>query len=85
MFNIGNNNPEKLMTFIETLEKALSRAAGKDIVFDKVFEPMKPGDVPRTYASIDALREAIGFQPRTPIEVGLQKFAEWYCDYYHVR
>ena len=85
VFNIGNNNPEKLMTFIETLEKALSRAAGKDIVFDKVFEPMKPGDVPRTYASINALREAIGFQPRTPIEVGLQKFAEWYCDYYHVR
>ena len=79
------NNPEKLMVFIETLEKALSRAAGRDIVFDKVFEPMKPGDVPRTYASIDALRETIGFQPRTPIEEGLQKFADWYCGYYGIK
>ena len=85
VFNIGNNNPEKLMVFIETLEKALSRAAGRDIVFDKVFEPMKPGDVPRTYASIDALRDAIGFQPRTPIKEGLQKFADWYCGYYGIK
>lgn len=85
VFNIGNNNPEKLMVFIETLEKALSRASGRDVVFDKIYEPIKPGDVPATYASIDALYEAVGFKPLTSIEEGLQKFADWYCRYYDVK
>jgi UDP-glucuronate 4-epimerase len=85
VFNIGNNNPEKLMVFIGTLERALSRAAGREVVFEKIYEPMKPGDVPRTYASIDALQEAIGFKPQTPIEEGLQEFADWYCDYYDIK
>ena len=85
VFNIGNNKPEKLMVFIETLERALSKAAGREIVFEKIYEPIKPGDVPVTYASIDALQEAIGFQPQTPIEEGLQKFADWYCGYYDIK
>ncbi|SFB04767.1 MULTISPECIES: GDP-mannose 4,6-dehydratase [unclassified Bacillus (in: firmicutes)] len=85
VFNIGNNNPEKLMVFIETLEKCFSKAMGKEVVFEKTFEPIKPGDVPATYASTDLLYEAVGFKPYTPIEEGLQKFADWYCDYYSVK
>ena len=82
VYNIGNNSPEKLMVFIETLEKALSNALGKEVQFEKVFESIKPGDVPATYASTDQLQKAIGFKPETTIEEGLQKFADWYVDYY---
>ncbi|APM40290.1 GDP-mannose 4,6-dehydratase [Clostridium kluyveri] len=82
VFNIGNNNPEKLMTFIEILEKALSKALGRKVVFSKVFEPMKPGDVSATYASTDKLHKAVGFKPSTSIEEGLQSFADWYVEYY---
>ncbi|MEC1719049.1 SDR family NAD(P)-dependent oxidoreductase [Schinkia azotoformans] len=85
VFNIGNNSPEKLMVFIETLEKALSKALGKEVQFEKVFEPIKPGDVPATYASTDQLQKAVGFKPETSIEEGLQKFADWYVDYYKVK
>ena len=85
VFNIGNNSPEKLMTFIETLEKALSKALGRQVVFEKIFEPMKPGDVPATYASTDLLRQAVVFKPKTSIEEGLQKFADWYVEYYKVK
>jgi UDP-glucuronate 4-epimerase len=85
VFNIGNNNPEKLMTFIETLEKCLSNAIEREIKFEKIFEPIKPGDVPATYASTDMLQEAVGFKPKTSIEEGLQKFADWYVDYYGLK
>jgi len=85
VFNIGNNNPEKLMTFIGALEKALSNALDRKVEFNKVYEPIKPGDVPATYASTDLLREAVGFKPETSIEEGLQKFADWYVDYYDVK
>lgn len=85
VYNIGNSNPEKLMDFIKTLEKCLSRATGREIVFDKIFEPMKPGDVPATYASTELLEQAVGFKPKTSIEEGLQKFADWYVEYYKVR
>lgn len=85
VYNIGNNSPEKLMTFIETLEKALSKATGKKVVFDKIFEPLKPGDVPATYASTDLLYAAVGFKPQTPIAVGLQRFADWYVQYYKMK
>ncbi|MEQ6378498.1 NAD-dependent epimerase/dehydratase family protein, partial [Bacillaceae bacterium S4-13-56] len=85
VFNIGNNSPEKLMVFIETLEKVLSKALGKEVQFEKIFEPIKPGDVPATYASTDQLQKAIGFKPETSIEEGLQKFADWYVDYYKVK
>lgn len=83
VFNIGNNNPEKLMTFISALEKAISNALGREIEFEKIYEPIKPGDVPATYASTDLLYEAIGFKPKTSIEDGLQQFANWYVEYYN--
>ncbi|OZM56422.1 NAD-dependent epimerase [Lottiidibacillus patelloidae] len=82
LFNIGNNNPEKLMTFIETLEKCLSTSLAREVQFEKVFEPIKPGDVAATYASTDLLQKAVGFKPETSIEEGLQKFADWYVEYY---
>lgn len=85
VFNIGNSNPEKLMVFIETLEKCLSNALHKEVAFQKIFEPIKPGDVPATYASTEQLQQAVGFHPKTSIEEGLQKFADWYVDYYKVK
>lgn len=83
VYNIGNSNPEKLMFFIETLEKCLSNSLGRTIEFKKKFEPIKPGDVPATYASTGKLEKAVGFKPKTSIEEGLQKFTDWYCEYYN--
>lgn len=71
VYNIGNSNPEKLMKFIGALEKALSNALGREVEFEKIYEPMKPGDVPATYASTDRLYDAVGFKPKTSIEDGL--------------
>ncbi|KAA0565833.1 SDR family NAD(P)-dependent oxidoreductase [Bacillus sp. CH30_1T] len=82
VYNIGNNTPEKLMKFIETLEKALGNALGREVEFEKVYEPIKPGDVPATYASTERLQRAVGFKPETSIEEGLGRFAEWYVEYY---
>lgn len=70
------------MYFIETLEKALSKAIGKSIAAEKVYLPMQMGDVPRTYASTSELEQAIGFKPSTSIEDGLMRFAEWFKEYY---
>ncbi|SDZ46812.1 UDP-glucuronate 4-epimerase [Evansella caseinilytica] len=78
IYNIGNNQPVKLMDFIETLEKHLGIKAKKE------FLPMQPGDVLATYADIDDLKEAAGFHPSTTIEEGLRKFVDWYKEYYHV-
>lgn len=85
VYNIGNNNPEKLMSFIQTLEKALTKALGREVVFKKIYEPMKAGDVPATYASTDKLQEAVDFKPSTCIEEGLQRFADWYVSYYGMK
>nr|WP_285229587.1 SDR family NAD(P)-dependent oxidoreductase [Paenibacillus albidus] len=85
IYNIGNNRPEKLMVFIETLEKCLSKSTGREVVFNKVFEPIKPGDVPATYASTDLLEKAVGFKPKTSIEEGLQQFTDWYVSYYNLK
>jgi UDP-glucuronate 4-epimerase len=82
VFNIGNNNPEKLMTFITSLEIALGNALGRPVEFNKEYEPIKPGDVPATYASTDSLQKAVGFKPKTTIQDGLQQFADWYVTYY---
>lgn len=84
-FNIGNSSPEKLMVFITTLEKALSKVLGREVVFEKIFEPIKLGDVPATYASTDLLQEAVDFKPKISIEKGLRKFADWYALYYNVK
>lgn len=85
VYNIGNNKPEHLMDFIAALEKALSNAVGRKIVAKKEFLPMQPGDVKTTYADIGPLQEVFGFKPSTSIEEGLQKFANWYVDYYKVK
>lgn len=83
VFNIGNNNPEKLMVFITSLEQALSNSLGREVAFKKIYEPIKSGDVPATYASTDKLQKAIGFKPETSIQEGLQKFTDWYVKYYN--
>lgn len=85
ILNIGNNKPEKLMVFIETLETALSCALGKKVIFDKRFEPVAPGDVSTTYASTNLLQDVVSFIPRTSIEEGLELFAKWYVDYYNMK
>lgn len=85
VFNIGNNSPEKLMVFIETLEQCLGNALGREVEFEKVFEPIKPGDVPATFASTELLQKAVGFKPETSIKDGLQKFADWYIDYFQCK
>lgn len=82
ILNIGNNNPEKLMVFINTLENSLSNSLNRKIDFKREYEPIKPGDVHRTYASTTALEDLVGFKPSTSIKDGLQKFTDWYVDYY---
>jgi UDP-glucuronate 4-epimerase len=78
VYNIGNNNPVELSTFIETIEQAIGMQARKNLM------PMQAGDVPATFADIQALESAVGFRPSTSIKVGIQKFVEWYRDYYSV-
>lgn len=82
VLNIGNNNPEKLMVFINTLEDCLSRSLHTRIDFKKEFEPIKPGDVHKTYASTIELEKLVAFKPKTTIKDGLQKFTDWYVSYY---
>ncbi|WP_081884506.1 GDP-mannose 4,6-dehydratase [Carnobacterium alterfunditum] len=82
ILNIGNSQPVKLMEFITTLEKAFSQSLGRTVKFNKKYEPIKLGDVPATYASTDKLQELTGFKPTTSIKEGLQKFTDWYVNYY---
>ena len=78
VYNIGNNNPVELSTFIKTIEQAIGMQARKKLM------PMQAGDVPATFADIQALETAVGFRPSTSIKVGIQKFVQWYRDYYSV-
>lgn len=78
VYNIGNNNKEKLMRYIEVLEQCLGKKAEKN------FLPMQDGDVPATYANVDDLVRDINFKPNTSIEDGIQNFVNWYRDYYGV-
>ncbi|MEI9991851.1 MAG: NAD-dependent epimerase/dehydratase family protein [Rhizomicrobium sp.] len=78
VYNLGNHRSEKLLDYIAALEHAIGRKA------DKRLEPMQPGDVPRTYADIDATRRDLGYEPTTPISVGIPKFVAWYRDHYRV-
>ncbi|MDY0278514.1 MAG: GDP-mannose 4,6-dehydratase, partial [Acholeplasma sp.] len=82
VLNIGNNSPEKLMQFIQTLEGCLSNSLNKKVEFKKSFEPIKPGDVHKTYASTEKLERLVGFKPKTYIKDGLQRFTDWYVSYY---
>ncbi|MBK1621950.1 NAD-dependent epimerase [Afifella marina] len=76
LYNIGNNQPVELMDFIAAIEEALGREA------EKIFLPMQPGDVPTTYADIDALADDLGYRPKTPIKEGIARFIAWYRDFY---
>jgi len=76
VYNIGNNKPVELMAFIETIESAVGKKADKNMM------DMQDGDVVATCANIDALVEAVGFKPATPLKEGIQKFVNWYKDYH---
>jgi UDP-glucuronate 4-epimerase len=76
VYNIGNNEPVKLMRYIEVIEECLGRKAQKN------FLPMQPGDVPETFADIDDLVRDVGYRPATPIETGVKNFVDWFCQYY---
>lgn len=78
LYNIGNNQPVELMRLIEVLEQSLGRAAEKSML------PIQPGDVPATFADVDDLVQEVGFQPKTPIEEGVQKFVDWYRGYHRL-
>lgn len=78
VYNIGNNNPVHLLTFIETLEKCLGKPALKNML------PMQLGDVPDTYADVSDLVNDLGYKPSTGIEVGIKNFVDWYKQFYGV-
>jgi len=82
IYNIGNNKPESLKYFVETLEEALIKHGIIDSPGEKEYLPMQPGDVYQTYADIDELIKDTGFAPRTSLKEGLDQFAEWYRGYY---
>ena len=76
LYNIGNHAPVELMTFIETIERAMGKKAGKNML------PMQAGDVVATYADIDDLKNAVGFTPRTSLKEGIAKFVAWHHGYH---
>ena len=78
LYNLGNHKSEKLTDFIAEIEKALGRKA------QMTMAPMQPGDVPATYADIEASSRDLGFVPTTPISAGIPKFVAWFRDYYRV-
>jgi UDP-glucuronate 4-epimerase len=78
LYNIGSNNPVDLLRYIEILEECLGKKAEKNLL------PLQPGDVPDTYANVDALVEDVGYKPATPIEQGIANFVDWYRNYYQV-
>jgi UDP-glucuronate 4-epimerase len=78
VFNLGNHRSEKLTDFIAALEQALQKKAIIQL------EPLQPGDVPKTYADIEASTRELGFAPTTPISIGLPKFVDWYRGYYRL-
>lgn len=82
VYNIGNNNPEDLLRFIEVLENCLLTEGVITEPAKKEFLPMQAGDVYQTYADVKPLQEKVGFKPETPIEEGLARFAKWYKNFY---
>jgi UDP-glucuronate 4-epimerase len=78
IYNLGNHRPEQLLDFIAVIERLLGRTATKE------FLPLQPGDVPESFADIEASRRDLGFDPQTTIEVGLARFVEWYRQYHRV-
>jgi UDP-glucuronate 4-epimerase len=78
LYNLGNHRPEKLLDFIAVLERALGRTARKELL------PLQPGDVPESFADIEAARRDLGFEPKTTIEDGIGRFVAWYKHYHRV-
>src|SRR5210317_1550687 len=76
LYNIGNQQPVELMHYIEVLEECLGRKAEKNLL------PMQDGDVPDTWADTEALARDVGYQPSTPVEVGVKNFVDWYLEFY---
>lgn len=88
VYNIGNQNPENLLDFVDILQQELIRAEvlPKDYDFEnhKKLVPMQPGDVPVTYADTEPLKRDYGFKPSTPLREGLRRFAQWYKEFYAI-
>jgi UDP-glucuronate 4-epimerase len=78
IYNIGNNQPVELLTYIAVLEKALGKKAQLEML------PMQPGDVPSTMADVSDLEKATGFRPQTSVETGIANFVKWYREYYRI-
>lgn len=78
IYNIGSNRPVELLRYIEVLEECLGKKAEKNLL------PLQPGDVPDTYADVDALVEDVGYRPSTPVEEGVRRFVDWYRGHYKV-
>jgi len=78
VFNIGNHSPVPLLEYISTIEDALGLKAQKNML------PLQDGDVPATFADVDALRDWVGFTPATDIRTGIGHFVTWYRDYYRI-
>lgn len=78
VYNIGNHQPVQLSRYIEVIEAALGRKAARNLL------PLQPGDVPDTYADVEELARDTGYQPSTPVEVGVARFVDWYRAYYGV-
>jgi UDP-glucuronate 4-epimerase len=76
VYNIGSNNPVELNTYVAELEKALGKTAQKELL------PLQPGDVPDTYADVDALIRDFDYKPSTTINKGIEMFVEWFKAYY---
>jgi UDP-glucuronate 4-epimerase len=79
LYNIGNHQPVQLMRYIEVIEECLGKTAQKN------FLPLQLGDVPETFADIEDLVRDVGYRPATPVEVGVRKFVDWFCEYYGYR
>jgi len=78
LYNIGNNNPVELREYISVLEDCLGKKAEQNLL------PLQPGDVPDTYANVEALVQDTGYKPETTIQEGIANFVEWYREYYQV-
>lgn len=78
LYNIGNQRPIELMRYIEVIEECIGKKAKKNLL------PLQAGDVPDTWADTEDLAADVGYQPSTPIEVGVRRFIDWYVDYYKV-
>jgi UDP-glucuronate 4-epimerase len=76
IYNIGNQQPVELLRYIEVLERCLGRQAKKNLL------PMQPGDLPDTWADVEALARDVGYRPSTDLETGVKRFVEWYLGYY---